>query len=469
MNTRLVDAATQSPRGAAALAFADALDGGPHVHDRIRALLAAGALDARDAGLAREIALGAVRHAHTIRAVLSRCARYDDRRVAPPLRAILYTAAYQLVWLDRIPEFAAVNEAVTLAIDVAGRSASAMVNAVLRNVVRAIAARRTAWQPLDCRLIRVGWASACAFRIDVLPPTEQRDEHLAAAAGETPARIRALRAAFGDAADGVAWASQALPPIVLRRNPFACTIDEFRAGCAPLGAAIVNDDRAYVPPAADLSATELLRTGRAYVQDDTARAAADAVAARPGQRVLDLCAAPGGKSAAIAICMGDTGSVVACDVTPQRVALIRENAERLRLTSVWPLLLAERDAASDSRLRELSPFDAVLVDAPCSNSGVIARRPEARLTLRPRKLRSLTALQAGLLDQAAGLTRDGGLLVYSTCSIEHAENQSVVDAFLSRHARWRVVEQSLTLPAWGEAIRDWRDGGFVATLTCDAR
>jgi 16S rRNA (cytosine967-C5)-methyltransferase len=158
--------------------------------------------------------------------------------------------------------------------------------------------------------------------------------------------------------------------------------------------------------------------------------------------------------------MQDRGTVVASDPDPQRLRRVVANVERLGLSCVQVRLL---DDTARGPARQ-APFDAVLVDAPCSNSGVIARRPEARLGLAPRKLRSLIDAQLGLLRQALELVRPGGRVVYSTCSIEPEENDRLVRRTLAAAPGWQIEQEQTTLPAWGPRLADWRDGGYWARV-----
>jgi 16S rRNA (cytosine967-C5)-methyltransferase len=428
-------------------------------------------LEGREAALATEIAFGALRHAVTIEHVLGAVARFDQRRLDTALRAILLAAAHQIIWLDRIPEFAAVDEAVEHARRRVGGRAARMVNAVLRNLTRAIEQRRTMWRPRDARQVRVSWGEACTFTAKVLPDPDEHGlvEHLAAATGERPARYHTLVERFGaPQAEQIAWAAQAVPPIMLQRNVLRLNAAVFQTRVrAEYGdAAEWTPDVAILPPATHVAGAALFREGRAYVQDTTAHSAALLLEARRGERVLDLCAAPGGKSIVLAQQMGDCGEIVACDAAPDRIGRLQENIRRLRLTSVRTHLIGRSDA-SESELSRT--FDAVLVDVPCSNTGVIARRPEARFGLTAEKLESLRELQAALLRHAAARVRPGGRLVYSTCSIEPEENDQIVAAFLAENPLWEQRLARLTLPAWGPRLSDYHDGGFAALLTRRAR
>ncbi len=431
----------------------------------------------REAALSLELAQGALRHLLTIEHVLPRVAAYDRRRTPHAVRAVLATAAYQVVWLDRVPIYAAVDAAVDAARAVAGGRASAMVNAVLRRLAAAIAERRASWVRLDPRQVRVNWEQACVFDRPVLPPPEPDGKrwsaHLAAATGERPTRFAALVERWGAAAaEAVAWASQACPPLVLQRNPLRATPEAFAAEVRALAGAAAEfvGDAAVLPAGLPVLESPLFTEGRAYVQDHTAHAAALAVQASPGERILDLCAAPGGKTAALAGAMGNRGTVVACDRDGARLERVRKNIARLGLQNVEVRLIpadevglvADPDTAAARP--DLGQFDAVLVDVPCSNTGVLARRPEARLGLTARKLASLIRLQERLLGRAAACVRPGGRLVYSTCSLEPEENEGVVAAFLATCAGWRLDAAELTRPTWGPRLADWRDGGYWARL-----
>jgi len=441
----------------------------------LRNIRRAGRLDDRESALAREVALGTLRHLITLRHVLSHVARYNPRTVSPALKAILYSGAYQVIWMDRMPPFAAVHEAVSLTHRVVGARSAGMVNAVLRRLTEHIAQRRTTWQHYDASLVRVSWDSACAFALAVLPEASaQRDawlRHIAAAAAERTPRLATLVSRFGKrSAERIAWASQATPALVVQRNALRIGVEALARRVRELfgDAASVTNDGIFLPSGAAVLDTSLFRDGLVYVQDSGARNAARCLEVQPGERVLDLCAAPGGKTAALAIDMRDRGEVVACDISANRLQLVDQNVTRLGITCVQSWLLPRddwrrpSDLPEDSPLRE--PFDAVLVDVPCSNSGVIARRPEARFRLGRAYLQSLVPLQRRLLQQAAACVRPGGRLVYSTCSIEPAENEDIVADFVSIMSGWSVEHQQLTLPNWGPTPEEWRDGGFVARL-----
>lgn len=457
---------TLTGREAARLAVIGALGRGRFVADTLRAMRAQGRLDGREAALAMETALGAIRHQVTLDCVLKSVAAYDPARVRAELRAGLLCAAYQIIWMNRVPLFAAVDEAVELTRRASGRRAAGMVNAVLRALCRAVELRRTAWRRLDPRLVRVNWSEACRFNRAALPEPELAgvDAHLAAATGERLERFRTLARRLGlELAEDVAWASQAPPATVLLPNRLRIDAGAFQERIR----AEFGDDAEWTPGAAFLAGSArvvdsaLFREGLAYVQDLTQRLAASLLNALPGERILDLCAAPGGKSVALALDMGGRGEVVACDAGSDRIEMVRENSRRMGLGCIGTLLIQRSDA---SEIGDAPAFDGAIVDVPCTNTGAVARRPEARLGLTPRKLASLRRLQAALLRRAAAVVRAGGRLVYSTCSIEPEENEQVVTAFLEENREWSLERQQASLPAWGARLSAWRDGGYAARL-----
>jgi 16S rRNA (cytosine967-C5)-methyltransferase len=201
--------------------------------------------------------------------------------------------------------------------------------------------------------------------------------------------------------------------------------------------------------------------GLFYVQDPGTLLAVRMLEPQPGEAVLDLCAAPGGKLTYIAQRMGNEGRLVAHDASPDRLKLVQNNCARLgvkcveaTLPSTLPAVLPGADVAT-----RRPPFDRVLLDAPCSNTGVMRRRVDLRWRIRPEEIQRLQSAQADLLRQGAAMLRPGGKLVYSTCSLEPEENQAVVAEFLRRHAGFELEQERELRP-----FVDNVDGAYVARL-----
>ena len=196
------------------------------------------------------------------------------------------------------------------------------------------------------------------------------------------------------------------------------------------------------------------------IQDSTAAEAMQAVGAQPGWTIADVCAAPGGKSIALAMQMNDTGLILASDVDKKRLQKVRQNAERMRINSIEVVLPAQIDEKS----RACKTLDAIVLDVPCSNTGVLARRVEARHRVRKNEFESLLKTQMQLLEHAVTLCQQKTRLVYSTCSIQPQENQQQIQQFLSQHPQFIVQKEKLTLPALKTETLFDHDGGYVAVL-----
>jgi 16S rRNA (cytosine967-C5)-methyltransferase len=331
------------------------------------------ALSRRDRALLTTLVYGTTRWRRELDWLIDRCAQ----RVHPEIRQHLRLALFQIRHLDKIPRHAAVNEAVELAKGVSRKSAG-FVNAVLRK-----AADLELPDTVGIRTSHPDWL------------------------------IERWRRCYpGRNLDAILDADNAVLPLTIRPNPLK-----------QAGAIQVEGD-----PAADPRFAEGFYT----VQDETSMKVAPLLDPRPDERVLDLCAAPGGKTTHLAELLGGKGKVVAVDL-PDRIGLVAEAASRLGLANV------DCVAGDGTTIAFHEPFDAILVDAPCSNTGVLSRRPDVRWRLREKDIAGAVTLQRKLLQNAARLLKPGGRLVYSTCSLEPEENS--LDPAL-----WFVLKEELTLP-----------------------
>jgi 16S rRNA (cytosine967-C5)-methyltransferase len=372
----------------------------------------AGLADERDRALAGEIATGAIRWQamadHLVRAYSGRAPGKLDAEV----RAILRLSIFQLLHLDRVPASAVVDDAVNLTGRAGKRSAGGFVNAVLRRV-----SRERAHLPLPD-----------APPIDLISITLSHPNWLAAR----------WIARHGEAA-AVAWARFNNTPaaLTLRVNTLVTTRD---ALAGDLAAAGVETEAARFAPdalivtAGNPSSTRLAGTGAFVVQDEASQLVGLFAGARPGERVLDACASPGGKTTQMAAAMRDDGVVVAADVRGRRLELLRRSVAASGARSV-------RVVQADARATPpYGPaFDLVLVDAPCSGLGTIRRDPDVRWRRAEADLPGLAAAQRAMLDQLATVVAPGGRLVYATCSSEPEENEAVVSGFLDAHPVFRRV------------------------------
>ena len=253
--------------------------------------------------------------------------------------------------------------------------------------------------------------------------------------------------------------ANARPPLILRPNLLRTTADGLIEALAREGVPAslhANGQSVVLEGHCNVRELEAFRAGCFQPQDATASAVVVAAAPKAGQKILDFCAAPGTKTTQLAELMGEGGSIMALDISPEKLSTIETNCRRLGISIVCTAL-----ADSAGALPQKS-FDLVLVDAPCTNTGVLARRPEARWRFSEESLEKSVRDQRFLIAAAASFVKPGGKLVYSTCSIEAEENDELARAFARREPDLKLIDDKLTLPTGAEKIVNWRDGGYYA-------
>jgi 16S rRNA (cytosine967-C5)-methyltransferase len=434
-----------------------------NVTAHLNRLLADSGLGAADAALARELAMGVVRRRRTLEAVIR---AFQSRSAMPrkPLDLILELGLYQLLFLQRVPAFAAVNEAVAQAGAVSPKT-RAFVNGLLRNVARASPEWLTGDYHPGPDILPLSMAAYRRFDRLVFPdPAADPAAYLAETASLPDELAEKWLGQFGGLTGTlpVALHANARPPLVLRVNTEQMSIPAAIEALASAGveaAPHVNGLSVVVTGHGDVMATELFRRGLLQPQDATATAVVSSADVQPGMNVLDLCSAPGTKTTHLAWRMQGRGRIVAADVNEEKLARVRENIERCGLTIVEPVLVQQIGGM------EVGSFDLVLVDAPCSNTGVLARRPEARWRFSRQTLAKIARDQGSLLRLGGAMTRPGGKCIYSTCSIEPEENQQVIARFLRGATDLRLVKQHATPPAGADDPTQWSDGGYFAILS----
>lgn len=422
--------------------------------ERVRA----GVRDPRERGLLTEAAYGTVRHQGTLDVCLAAFSRRALDALDLAALVGLRLALYQVLFLDRVPPSAAVDHAVGWVRSIAGPGAAGYVNGVLRGLLRGLVGR--AEGPEDPRRdVPREDGSALRFVDPLFPdPGLAPAQNLGARYAMPPWLVERRLQRLGLERTRALLRTEGRRPAVTLRVRRG-SVDDLRrrlAGADP-GARPGPVDGSLLLPAGEGAALGPVARGEAAVQDATAQRVAPLLAPRRGERVLDLCAAPGGKALHLAdlLAAEGGGEVLACDVDPRKV----EGLEALR--AQVPAGVGWRTAtvpAEGPLPFEPASFDAVLVDAPCSNTGVLRRRVEARWRLRPEHIPALAAQQGALLRRALPLLRPGGRLLYSTCSVEPEENVEVVARLAAERPQLRVTEGFDVLPA------DDADGGFAALL-----
>lgn len=364
--------------------------------------LAESALIEADKRLCAMLFYGVTERLLTLRHIVSCYSKKPPEKLDADILCILYTGLYQLKFCEKIPERAAVNESVKLTAVFRKKSASGFVNAVLRQFLR------------DGKEIRMPGERLQALEVQYSAPA---------------ALIQTLIEEHGrEAAERFLEDSLQPPPCTVRLNTLKATPEQLD-GCRLVACERVPG--AFFADMPDVSHTQAFREGLFHVQDLSSQLCCAVLNPQPGETILDVCAAPGGKTFTIAERMENQGAVYAFDLHPKRVKLIREGAERLGLTIV------RADVQDAKRFREDMPAaDRILCDVPCSGLGVIRRKPEIKykpLT----DFEELPDVQYAILERAVQYLKPGGTLVYSTCTVLRRENEAVVQKFLAAHPEFR--------------------------------
>ncbi|HHT26861.1 MAG TPA: 16S rRNA (cytosine(967)-C(5))-methyltransferase RsmB [Firmicutes bacterium] len=376
-------------------------------------LLRRAQLDSRDRALATELTYGALRRRSLLDLAIGTACGRPLRQVAPTVLNTLRITAYQLFYLSHIPAHAAVNEAVNLVRRMGEGRAQGFVNAVAR------------------RMAREG-------KPDIPPDTfSDLSEQLATEWSHPAWLVKRWLSIYGETAVREFLPINQLPaPLVLRVNTMQIDRSQFlaRLGRQGISAQLGPTPEAVIVDAgmkpADIPG---YAAGWFVVQDVSSQLVAHALNPQPGETVADMCSAPGGKATHIAQLMGDCGRVIAMELHAHRCRLVKATAGRLRLKSIEVRQGDSQVVPPDWQHR----FDRILLDAPCTGTGVLRRRVDLRWRLQPQDQKELVQVQKRLLAAAAQMLRPGGRLVYSTCSLEPEENQQQIAAFLIDQPEWR--------------------------------
>lgn len=412
----------------------------------LKRLLREQKLDRREAALATRLCFGTLQTQMLLDWHLSRLSKLPLDRLEGWVLCILRVAAYQLLFLDRIPPSAAVHEAVDQArLHSRNPRTAGMVNGILRALLRQ----------------------------NPLPEPEGVDEleRLSIVTSHPRWLVDAFAQRLGqDGARALLEADNLGAPMAVQINLRRTSA---QALCRRLeGEGVAARPHPWMPDCLVLEGTgnleglDAFRQGLFYVQDCAARLAVTAAGLTPGMRVLDCCAAPGGKSFAAAMDLCDQGQVVCCDIHPHKIELMKAGKQRLGLSSLHPTLQDATQPRTDWR----EGFDAVLADVPCSGLGIIRKKPDIRYK-DPAQLQGLPDLQGRILACNADYVKPGGVLVYSTCTLLRRENEQVVEGFLARCPDYTL--EGFQLPGLGRQEEGmatlWphlhdTDGFFIAKL-----
>jgi 16S rRNA (cytosine967-C5)-methyltransferase len=412
---------------------------------------------------ATDLVFGTMRNRRAIDMVLGSIADTPAKRISPDLVNIVRLGIYELVYRPETPEYSIINSAAENTKTIAAAKQVGFVNAVLRKVASRIRTRKIHISDENIRCILPNKNSiGCQFDRRILPdPETQPDAYYNIAYSIPRWLIVEWLEQYGiDKTKQICIASNRRSSIYLRPNIIKTTAyglaEKFSAARIPF--AITPDEQMLrLKQPGNITALPGFDRGLFTVQDISSSRAIRALEPQQGQRILDLCAAPGTKTSQIAELTDDKAEIFATDIDPDRLKKVNQNAQRLGLSSIKTVDYAE----FDNLAKQQGLFDAVLVDVPCSNTGVMAKRPEVRLRIKQKAVEKLMQTQAELLKTAVDLTKPGGKICYSTCSILKAENEQQIQNFLAETDGLELVSEQLFLPADGEFDHD---GGYYAIL-----
>ena len=410
-----------------------------------------------------DIIYGVIRNRKAIDNLIALVSGRALNRINRRVRNILRIGVYELVYCSAQAAYAIVNEAVNLAKAAGSQKSSGFVNAILRKTADSIVNKQALLKDADRqKTLPVRPGLGCEFSFNVVFSDEGAQAEYLSEVFSLPVWLtQAWVEDFGFARSVViCFGSNRRPSIYIRANGLKISTEELYEKFAAGGVdshLLKESQMIRLKGAGNISQLPGFSEGEFTVQDITASKAVRLLSPRQGARVLDLCAAPGTKTSQIAEMMGDRGTVIATDIDSERLKKVEQNCQRLRLSSV-------KTAAYDE-IEEIAKrdglFDAILIDAPCSNSGVMARRCEVRYRINPDKLTEIVETQQSLLRKAVSLVRRGGQICYSTCSICTVENSEVVQSLLAEKQDFQLVKELLTFPS---AETNDCDGGYAAVL-----
>ncbi len=404
------------------------------------AFLRVAGLDSRDRAFVVHLAQGVTRWRMRLDWIIAQNVRFPFERIEPAVLNILRLGLYQILFMDRVPDSAAVDEAVKQA-KVAGRSRLAgFVNGLLRNLSRSKG--------------RLCLPDRIQDPVQYLCITYSYPEWL----------VRLWLEDFGmEASERLLAAGNRMPELVLRVNRLRTVRGEILDRLADEG--VSAKATSYSPEGIRVSRSrgfidqwDVFRRGFVQVQGEAAQVCSHLIQPLPGERILDVCAGQGGKTTHLAELAGDRSDITALDIHPERLVRLRKASERLGVRMIQAVAA---DVSRPLPLRAEEEFDKILVDGPCSGLGLLSRHPDGKWARRKEDLLDLSKLQEAILHRVFPFLKRGGKLLYVTCTISKVENDGVVRDFLKRQPEVRLIDLSNHVPSWGKELID-RQGYFRA-------
>lgn len=421
-----------NPRKAAVKALLKVENDAAYSNIALNAVLRESGLENADRAFASAIFYGVLDRRITIDFILSKFIKTPLKKVAPFTLEVLRSAVYQIMFMDKVPDSAAVNEAVKLIKSSKDSRNAGFANAVLRN----------------------------ALRSEITLPDGNDSYSLSVKYSCPEWIINSFITDYGaDTAEELLKESLKPASVVIRVNTLKTDTDTLKTELEKRGIptdTAETENALILKKGIDAAEFDLYKMGYFYAEDLSSQTAVSVLNPKKGERVLDMCAAPGGKSFTMALLMENAGEIVSCDLYEQRVGLIKSGAERLGIDIIKSMM------ADASRYNEdLGKFDCILCDVPCSGLGVLRRKPDIKY--KPENdFTELEALQYKILQNASRYLKKGGRILYSTCTLRRAENEKLVNSFIMEYNGFRKMYEHTYLPHI-----DKTDGFYCALIVKD--
>ena len=421
-----------NPREIAAEALMEIMTAEAYNNMTLRRLLRQnGAMPRQDRAFVTEVVNGTLRNLIYIDHVLNTFSKTKTEKMKPWLLAVMRSAVYQMYFMD-VPDSAACNEAVKLAGVRGYASLKGFVNGVLR--------------------------TAAKKKNEIPMPETGTAEYLSVAYSHPLWLVRMWMAYYGyEDAEKICLFDNEAPDVTIRVNTLKTNKKELKEMLEAAGVEVteghISENALHLTKTADLSRLEAFQKGFFHVQDESSQLAVKILDPQKGDTVIDLCAAPGGKSFTASQYCGENGKLVSCDLYEQRAALTKKGAERLNIKNLQAF---QNDATVFNP--DLGTFHRVLCDVPCSGFGVIRRKPEIKYKSLS-EFDNLPEIQLQILETSVKYLRPEGRIMYSTCTVRQAENRNVIDAFLNKHAEFEIVSEKTLMPH-----TDGTDGFYFCVL-----
>lgn len=416
-------------REVAAKVIAEVSRNGSYSNIASDAAIKAAGLSELDAGFASLLIYGALQRKTTLEYIIETYSSGGKSKLHPFVSAVLKIGIYQILYMDKVPTSAAVNESVNIIKKSKQRFAAGFVNAILRKIA---SVKATILNDISDAELNIRYSCPNEIIHSLINDYGKEAAELflkeSLCSPDTYARVNSVKIC----ADKLFKSLEA--------NGILCTENE------PKGAFVTDNLSAALK-------SDQFKKGLFFIQDKASQTAINALDIKPQMSILDVCAAPGGKSFTAAMHLGDDGKIVSCDIYEKRVGLISSGAKRLGLKSIETTI---NDATTYNS--ELGSFDRVICDVPCSGLGVIRRKPEIKYRALS-EYNSLPALQLQILETSARYLKAGGKIMYSTCTVRKSENECVVSEFLKKHSGFTKITEKTLMPQ-----TDGTDGFYFSIM-----